>query len=158
MLTTLLFTDIVGSTKLAADLGDERWQECLEEHNALIRHLLKIHTGLEVATTGDGFLARFDGPGRAVRCAQEIHVAVSRVGLEVRAGVHTGEVQLMADNIAGLAVHIGARVAETATAGETRVTSTVRDLVIGSGLEFHDRGMHTLKGVPGEWTILSVKR
>ena len=157
VLATLLFTDIVDSTGLAVELGDQRWQELLEEHNMLLRHELARHDGIEVNQTGDGFLARFDGPGRAVRCAQAIHLATEGRGLQLRAGLHVGEIQLGADNISGIAVHIAQRVMASASPGETRTTGTVRDLVVGSGLGFRDLGEHELKGVPGSWKLMLVE-
>ena len=156
VLATIMFTDIVESTKWVAELGDQRWQELLAEHNTVVRRKIDRHDGITVGTTGDGFLARFDGPARAVRCAQAIHGVTSGLGLKVRAGLHVGEIQLTGDDISGIAVHIGARVMETAAGGEIRVTSTVRDLVVGSGLVFPDLGQHALKGVPGSWTLMSV--
>lgn len=153
VLATVLFTDIVGSTELAATLGDRRWRELLNDHHAIVRRELARFRGREVHTAGDGFLATFDGPARATRCALSITRAVRLIGLDVRAGVHTGEVELMGDDIGGIAVHTGARVAATAEAGEVLVSSTVRDLVAGSGIAFEDRGIHTLKGVPGEWQL-----
>jgi pimeloyl-ACP methyl ester carboxylesterase len=157
VLATVMFTDIVGSTKLATELGDQRWQELLEEHNKIVRREIERHDGIIVNTTGDGFLARFDGPARAVRCAQAAHGAVSGLGLQIRSGLHVGEVQIGQDDISGIAVHIGARVMASANAGETRVTSTIRDLVVGSGLGFIDLGQHELKGIPGSWTLMSVE-
>jgi pimeloyl-ACP methyl ester carboxylesterase len=156
VLATVLFTDIVGSTERAAVLGDRRWRELLDDHDAAVRRALARFRGREVKTTGDGFLATFDGPARAVRCASAVVEAVRALGLDVRAGVHTGEVELMGDDVGGIAVHIGARVAAEAGAGEVLVSSTVRDLVAGSGLAFEDRGARTLKGVPGEWRLLAV--
>ncbi len=157
VLKTVLFTDIVGSTEQAAALGDRRWKELLDTHDDVIRRQLGRFRGEEVNTTGDGFLAAFDGPGRAIECARTIAENARDVGLEVRAGVHTGECELRGDNLAGIAVHIGARVASLAGAGEVLVTSTVRDLVQGSDIEFTDRGRHELKGVPGEWQVLAVR-
>jgi class 3 adenylate cyclase len=156
VLKTVLFTDIVGSTQRAARVGDRRWKELLDQHDTAIRGSLERFRGTEINTTGDGFLAAFDGPARAVRCAQAISADALRFGLEVRAGVHTGECEARGDDLAGIAVHIGARVASLAGPGEVLVTSTVRDLVAGSGIEFADRGAHSLKGVPGEWQVLVV--
>jgi class 3 adenylate cyclase len=156
VLATVLFTDIVGSTEHAAELGDRRWREVLDDFRTCVRRELERHRGREVNTRGDDFLAMFDGPGRAVRCAQAIAVAARPLGLEVRSGVHTGEVELQGEDITGIAVHIGARVASLAGAGEVLATSTVRDLVVGSGIEFAERGQHELRGVPGAWTILAV--
>jgi pimeloyl-ACP methyl ester carboxylesterase len=156
VLATVLFTDIVGSTRLAADLGDRGWRELLQRHHAVVRGELDRYRGREVDTAGDGFLATFDGPARAVRCAQSIVDALRSLGVEVRAGVHTGEVELMGTRIGGIAVHIGARVAGLAAPGEVLVSGTVKDLVAGSGLEFHDRGAHVLRGVPGEWMLFAA--
>jgi class 3 adenylate cyclase len=157
VLKTVMFTDIVDSTARAAAEGDKRWHELLDEHDAVIRRELDRLRGEEVKTTGDGFLAAFDGPGRAISCAQAIASGARALGLEVRAGLHTGECELRDDDLAGIAVHIGARVASLAGPGEVMVTSTVRDLVAGSGIEFTDRGVHQLKGVPGEWLLLAVR-
>jgi len=156
VLATVLFTDIVGSTDAAVRLGDRRWHETLEAHDALIRRELGAFRGLEINTAGDGFLATFDGPARAIRCACSISNAVRKLGIEVRAGLHTGECERMGDNIGGIAVHIGARVAALARAGEVLVSRTVKDLVAGSGLSFQDRGPHGLKGIPGEWQLFAV--
>jgi class 3 adenylate cyclase len=156
VLATVLFTDIVGSTEQAAALGDRKWREVLDRFRHAVRRELADHRGREVNTRGDDFLATFDGPGRAVRCAGAIGVAARPLGLQVRAGLHTGEVELQGDDVAGMAVHIGARVCGLAGADEVLVTSTVRDLVVGSGLEFTDRGRHELKGVPGDWQVLAV--
>lgn len=156
VLATVLFTDIVGSTKLAAELGDRRWRDLLEAHHAAVRRELERFRGREVDTAGDGFLATFDGPARAVRCACAIRDVVTPLGLELRAGVHTGECELVGGKVGGIAVHIGARVAAAAATGEVLVSSTVRDLVAGSGLEFEDRGVRELKGVPGEWRLYAV--
>jgi pimeloyl-ACP methyl ester carboxylesterase len=155
-LATILFTDIVGSTAKAAALGDRRWRELLEEHHALIRRQLVRFRGRELDTAGDGFFASFDGPARAVRCACTIVAAVRDLGLEIRAGLHTGECELVEDKVGGIAVHIGARVAQEARPGEVLVSSTVKDLVAGSGLEFEERGLAELKGVPGEWGLFAV--
>jgi class 3 adenylate cyclase len=157
MLKTVLFTDIVESTARVAAEGDRGWRELLDQHDATIRSELSRFRGEEVASTGDGFLAAFDGPGRAINCAQAIATRSRDLGLEIRAGVHTGECEVRGDNLAGIAVHIGARVAAIAQPGEVLVTSTVRDLVNGSGIEFTDRGPHALKGVPGEWHVLAVR-
>jgi class 3 adenylate cyclase len=156
-LATVLFTDIVGSTERAAALGDRRWRELLDGHHAVVRRELERFRGREVDTAGDGFLAVFDGPARAVRCAAAAAGAVRALGLEVRAGVHTGEVEAMGTRVGGIAVHIGARVAALAQPGEILVSSTVKDLVAGSGIEFEDRGLHTLKGVQGEWRIFAAR-
>jgi pimeloyl-ACP methyl ester carboxylesterase len=156
VLATLLFIDIVGSTSRAAELGDQRWRELLERFFATVRRELARHRGREVHSLGDGLLAVFDGPARTVHCALAIRDAVRDFGLEVRSGAHTGEVELRGEDIQGIAVHIGARVAALAGAGEVWVSSTVRDLVAGSGLEFRDRGRHRLRGVPDEWALYSV--
>jgi class 3 adenylate cyclase len=158
VLSTVLFTDIVGSTEKAAALGDRRWRDLLNRHHALIRTDLARFRGREVKTTGDGILATFDGPARGVRCACAIAEEVRPLGIEVRAGLHTGECEMMGDDVGGIAVHIGARVAALAGAGEVLVSSTVKDLVAGSGLRFGDRGSQSLKGVPGEWHIYAVER
>jgi class 3 adenylate cyclase/pimeloyl-ACP methyl ester carboxylesterase len=157
VLATVLFTDIVDSTKRAADLGDTRWRDLLDRHNDVVRRALDRFRGREIDTTGDGFLAIFDGPARAVRCAEAIREGVRPLGLELRTGMHTGEVEVVGDDIRGIAVHIGARVAALAESGETLVSSTVKDLVAGSGIEFEDRGAHSLKGVPGEWHLFAAK-
>jgi class 3 adenylate cyclase len=157
ILATVLFTDIVGATEKAAALGDRRWRVLLESHHGLVRRELGRFRGREIDTAGDGFLATFDGPARAVRCARAVSDGVRALGLEVRAGLHTGEVELLEGKVSGLAVHIGARVATTAGPGEVLVSSTVKDLVAGSGLRFRDRGLHALKGVPGEWHLYSVE-
>jgi class 3 adenylate cyclase len=156
VLATVLFTDLVGSTQKLAEVGNARWRELVERHNALVRQQLSRFRGQEVDTAGDGFFARFDGPIRAVRCAQAITTAVPELGLEVRAGLHTGECELVGDKIAGLAVNIGARVAALARPGEVLVSSTVKDLVAGSDLGFEDRGVAELKGVPGEWRLFAL--
>ena len=156
VLATLLFTDIVGSTEHAARLGDRAWRELLDRHNEFVREQLSRHRGREVNTAGDGFVAIFDGPGRGVRCARQAVEQVRSLGLEIRTGLHTGEIELVGDDIRGIAVHITARVAGLADGGEVLVSSTVRDLVAGSGIEFEDRGMHQLKGVPDAWRILAV--
>jgi len=156
MLATVLFTDIVGSTEKMAELGDRVWRELLSEHHAAVRRQLGRYRGTEMDTTGDGFFARFDGPARAIRCAQAITEGVHNLGLEVRAGLHTGECEITNGKVAGIAVSTGARIAATAGPGEVLVSSTVKDLVAGSGLSFNDRGTHTLKGVPGEWRLYAV--
>jgi class 3 adenylate cyclase len=155
-LATVLFTDIVGSTERAATLGDRAWRELLERHDAAVRRQLDLYRGREVKTMGDGFLATFDGPARAIRCARALQEEVARLGLEVRAGIHTGEVELIGDDVGGMAVNIGARIGALAGSGEVLVSSTVRELVVGSGLEFADRGVKTLKGAPGEWRLFAV--
>jgi class 3 adenylate cyclase len=156
VLKTVMFTDIVGSTEKAVSLGDRRWHEVLDAHDSAIRSELERFHGQEVKTIGDGFLAAFDGPARAIRCAQAITVKAEDMGIEVRAGLHSGECEARGDDLAGIAVHIGARVGGLAGPSEVLVTSTVRDLVTGSGVEFHDRGSHELRGIPGEWQLLAV--
>jgi class 3 adenylate cyclase len=157
VLATVLFTDIVGSTELAARLGDRSWRDTLEAHEALVAKELDRFRGRAVKSTGDGVLATFDGPARAVRCARELTTAAPRrLGVELRAGVHTGEIELIGDDVGGIAVHIGARVSAMAGAGEVLASSTVKDLVAGSGIDFEDRGAHTLRGVPGEWRVYAV--
>jgi pimeloyl-ACP methyl ester carboxylesterase len=155
VLATVLFTDIVGSTERATELGDRKWSSVLEQHNALVRRELERFRGREVDTAGDGFLATFDGPARAIRCACAVRDAVRSLELEIRAGLHTGECELMGDKVGGIAVHTGARVAAAAGPSEVLVSSTVRDLVAGSGIRFEDRGEHELKGV-GAWRLYSV--
>ena len=156
VLATVMFTDIVGSTEQAIAVGDRRWLDTLARHDAVVRQELVRHRGREVKTTGDGFLATFDGPARAVRCASAIVQAVRPLGLEVRAGVHTGECELVGDDVGGIAVHIGQRVSALAGPGEVLASSTVRDLVAGSGLMFESRGEHLLRGLPDEWRIYAV--
>jgi len=156
VLATVLFTDIVGSTEHASRLGDRGWRDLLQEHNAVVRSEIARMRGREVGTAGDGFLATFDGPARAIRCACAIQEAVKPLGITVRAGLHTGECEMIGEDVGGIAVHIGARVAGLAEPGEVLVSSTVKDLVAGSGLGFADRGVHALKGVPGEWRLYSV--
>jgi len=156
VLATVLFTDIVGSTKVAAELGDRKWRELAERHLATVRTLLARYRGTEMDTAGDGFFASFDGPARAVRCAMAITNAVRPLGIEVTAGLHTGEVERLDDKVAGLAVNIGARVAAMAAPSEVLVSQTVKDLVAGSDLVFEDRGLHELKGVPGKWRVYAV--
>ena len=156
VLATVMFTDIVGSTERAAELGDGRWRELLERHGMVTRRELARHRGCEVKAMGDGVLATFDGPARGIRCAQAITGAVRPLGIEVRAGLHTGECEVMNDDVGGIAVHTGARVSAEAGPGEVLVSSTVKDLVAGSGIVFEDRGARRLKGVPGEWRLYAV--
>jgi class 3 adenylate cyclase len=156
VLATVMFTDIVDSTTRAAEVGDRRWRDLVEEHDRLVRSRLARYHGREVKTLGDGFLATFDGPGRAIRCAADVRDAVRSLGLEVRAGLHTGECEVAGDDIRGIAVNIGARVGAKAAAGEVLVSQTVKDLVAGSGFAFEERGEHELKGVPGNWRLYSV--
>jgi class 3 adenylate cyclase len=156
VLATVLFTDIVDSTRRAAEIGDRHWHALLDAHDAVVRAQLARFRGREVNTSGDGFLAMFDGPQRAIRCAMSIRDAVQALGIEVRAGLHTGECEVRGDAIGGIAVHIGARVSALAGPNDVLVSSTLRDLVIGSGLEFEERGAHELKGVPGEWRLFAV--
>ena len=156
VLATVLFTDIVGSTERAAKMGDRGWRDLLGAHDAAVRRELERFRGREVDTAGDGFLATFDGPARAVRCAISAGEAVRELGMEIRAGVHTGECELDGRKIRGIAVHTGARVASLARAGEVLISHTVKDLVAGSGLGFEDRGVHELKGVPGEWRLYAA--
>jgi class 3 adenylate cyclase len=156
VLATVLFTDIVGSTELTARLGDVEWKKVLERHHALVRRQLAAFRGEEVDTAGDGFFATFDGPARAIECASAIREDVRALDLEIRAGLHTGECELADGKVAGIAVNVGSRVASLAAAGETLVSSTVKDLVAGSGLEFEERGEHELKGIPGTWRLYAV--
>ena len=156
VLATVLFTDIVDSTRRAAEMGDRDWHALLDAHDAVVRSQLARFRGREVNTSGDGFLAMFDGPQRAIRCAMAIRDAVQALGIKVRAGLHTGECEVRGEDIGGIGVHIGARVSAVAGANDVLVSSTLRDLVIGSGLEFEDRGAHELKGVPGEWRLFAV--
>jgi class 3 adenylate cyclase len=156
VLATVLFTDIVDSTRRAAEIGDRDWHALLDAHDAVVRSQLARFRGREVNRTGDGFLAMFDGPQRAIRCAMAIRDAVQALGIQVRAGLHTGECEIRGEDIGGIAVHIGARVSALAGPNDVLVSSTLRDLVIGSGLEFEDRGLHQLKGVPGEWHLFAV--
>jgi class 3 adenylate cyclase/pimeloyl-ACP methyl ester carboxylesterase len=156
VLATVLFTDIVGSTARAVEVGDRAWQDLLNQHHSLVREQLQRHRGREINTLGDGFVAAFDGPARAVRCGQAIAEGVRRLGIHIRAGVHTGECQVMGEDLGGIAVHIGARIGALAAADEVLVSSTVRDLVAGSGLRFEARGNHILKGIPGEWQLLAA--
>jgi class 3 adenylate cyclase len=156
VLATVLFTDIVGSTERAAELGDSEWRRLLERHDVLVRREIDRHRGRYVKSTGDGALATFDGPARAVRAARSLAQALRGLGLEIRAGLHVGEVEVIGEDVGGLAVHIGARVMSHADAGEVLVSSTVKDLVVGSGIDFEERGAHELKGVPGEWRLFAV--
>jgi class 3 adenylate cyclase len=156
VLTTVLFTDIVESTQLAARLGDQAWHDLLERHHAAVRYQLRRFAGVEVDTAGDGFFATFDGPGRAVRCALATVEVAADLGVTIRAGLHTGECELVGDKVAGMAVHIGARIAATAGPGEILVSSTVKDLLAGSGIAFSDRGVHVLKGVEDKWRLFTV--
>ena len=156
VLATVLFTDIVDSTRRAAEMGDRDWRALLDAHDAVVRSQLARFRGREVNTSGDGFLAMFDGPQRAIRCAMAIRDAVQALGIQVRAGLHTGECEVRGDDIGGIGVHIGARVSALAGPNGVLVSSTLRDLVIGSGLEFEDRGSYELKGVPGEWRLFAV--
>jgi class 3 adenylate cyclase len=153
----VLFTDIVGSSEKLASLGDRAWRKLLERHHQLVRRQLVRFRGQEVDTAGDGFFASFDGPARAIRCACAIVAAMPELGLDVRAGLHTGECELVDGKVAGIAVHTGARVAAHAERGQVLVSSTVKDLVAGSGLGFEERGTHKLKGIPGEWRLYAVE-
>jgi class 3 adenylate cyclase len=156
VLATVLFTDVVGSTAKAAELGDRSWRELLEQHHARVREQFARFRGTEIDTAGDGFFARFDGPARGIRCATAIARSLKEIDLDVRAGLHTGECEVVDDKVAGIAVAIGARVAAQAGPGEVLVSQTVKDLVAGSGLEFEERGSADLKGVPGEWRLYAV--
>jgi class 3 adenylate cyclase len=156
VLATVLFTDVVGSTERVAALGDRDWKSLLGRHDEALRDVLARHGGVEVHTAGDGMLATFDSPARAVRCASDMIEATQAMGLAIRAGVHTGEIERHGKDLAGIAVHIGARVAALAGAGEVLVSATVPPLVVGSGLDFVDRGEHELKGVPGPWRLFAV--
>jgi class 3 adenylate cyclase len=158
VLSTVLFTDIVGSTERASRLGDGPWRALLDDHHRAVRTELQAWRGKEIKTIGDGFLATFDGPARAVQCAAAIVDSVGALGLPIRAGVHTGECELVGDDVAGIAVHIGARVMERADPGEVMASSTVKDLVVGSGLRFADRGGHALRGIPDEWRLYALER
>jgi class 3 adenylate cyclase len=158
VLTTVLFSDIVGSTERAASLGDQQWTTLLDRHDAAIRDQLRIFRGREIKTTGDGFVACFDGPARAIRCAQRMLQATSDLGLRLRIGLHTGECEVRGDDLGGLAVHIAARVGALAAPDEVLISRTVRDLVVGSGIAFEDRGTRSLKGVPDEWQLFAVAR
>jgi class 3 adenylate cyclase len=158
VLATVLFTDIVGSTQHAVEVGDRRWRNVLEDHHAVVRSELSRFRGREIDTSGDGFFAIFDGPARAVRCACAIVEGVRPLDLEVRAGLHTGECELIGEKVGGIAVHMCARVAANAAPGEVLVSRTVKDLVAGSGIQFVDRGVQPLKGIPDEWQLFAVKR
>jgi class 3 adenylate cyclase len=156
VLATMMFTDIVGATERAAGLGDERWRDLLQRHHALIREQLARFRGREIDTAGDGFLAAFDAPARGVRCALAVVAGLRRLGIEIRTGLHAGECELLGDKLSGIAVHAGARVASLAGAGEVLVSGTVKELLAGSGIRFEDRGVRTLKGLPGEWRLYAV--
>jgi class 3 adenylate cyclase len=156
VLATVLFTDIVDSTTRASELGDRAWRNLLDRHDDVVRRQLDRFRGTEVKAVGDGFLATFDGPARAIQCGLAIRDNLDPLGLPVRAGLHTGEVELRGDDVGGIAVHIGARVSALAGAGEVLVSSTVKDLVVGSGVTFADRGTYALKGVPDEWRLFVV--
>jgi len=157
VLATVLFTDICGSTERAAALGDRAWRDVLERHDRVVRREVARHRGRAVKSTGDGVLATFDGPARAIRAATTIGEEVRRLGIDIRAGLHTGECEVMGDDVGGMAVHIGARVMSRAAPGEVLVSSTVKDLVVGSGIVFSERGAHELKGVPGEWRLFAAE-
>jgi class 3 adenylate cyclase len=156
VLATVLFTDIVGSTEQAGALGDRRWRELLDAHDRVVRRQLERFRGREVNTVGDGFVATFDGPGRAIQCACAIRDAVKALEIEVRTGLHTGEIEMRGEDVAGIAVHLAQRVSALARSGEVLVSRTVTDLVAGSGIQFEDRGEHELKGVPGNWRLYAV--
>jgi class 3 adenylate cyclase len=158
VLATVLFTDIVGSTEKAAALGDRRWHDLLDGHNAAVRLAIARSRGREIGTQGDGFLATFDGPARGVQCARAIIDSTRPLGIEVRCGLHTGECEIMGEDVGGIAVHIGARIAALAQPNEILTSSTVKDLVAGSGLRFSDLGTKALKGVPGVWNVFRVER
>jgi class 3 adenylate cyclase len=157
VLATVLFTDLVDSTKRASELGDRAWRELLDRHDAAVRRQLDRYRGVEVGTAGDGFLATFDGPARAIQCALSVRENLEPLGLRVRAGLHTGEIERSGSDVRGIAVHIGARVAALAGPGEVLASSTVKDLVVGSGIDFEARGCHTLKGVPDQWRLFAVR-
>jgi class 3 adenylate cyclase len=156
VLTTVLFTDIVGSTDHAVHRGDHEWSDLLQRHHRLVRDALLRFRGVEIDTAGDGFLATFDGPARAIAAARDMCAGVRDLGLEIRVGIHTGEVEQVGNDVAGLAVHIGARIADLAGPGEVLVSRTVKDLVAGSGTTFEDRGAHRLKGIPDEWHVYAA--
>ena len=157
VLATVLFTDIVGSTQRASELGDRAWRQALDEHDSVVRRVLERYRGREVKTTGDGFLATFDGPARGIHCALELIAELAPLGIEIRTGLHTGEVEMRGADVGGIAVHIASRVQAAALPSEVLVSRTVSDLVVGSGIGFVDRGSHVLKGVPGEWQLLAVR-
>jgi class 3 adenylate cyclase len=157
LLTTVVFTDIVGSTERAVALGDHTWRVLLDAHDRAVREQIRRFKGREIKTTGDGFLVSFDGPARAIRCAQAIGQTVGQLGIEVRTGLHTGECEVRGDDLGGLAVHVAARVAALAPPGAILVSGMVKDLVAGSGIEFEDRGERELKGVPGSWKLFAVQ-
>ena len=156
VLTSVLFTDIVASTERAAELGDSAWREVIERHDALVDRVVGEGGGRVVKHIGDGALSAFDGPAKAIRCAEALREGVTELGIELRAGVHTGECEAIGDDLGGLAVHIGARVGALAGPGEVVVSNTVKELVVGSGLQFADRGEHELKGVPGSWRVYAL--
>ena len=156
-LATVMFTDIVGSTERAAQLGDRQWRELLNNYYGTVRKELVTFRGREVDSAGDGLFATFDGPARAIRCACSVREKLRPFGLQVRTGLHTGECELIGDKVGGIAVHIGARVSSAANPDEVLVSSTVKDLVAGSGIQFADRGTHSLKGAPGEWRLFVVQ-
>jgi class 3 adenylate cyclase len=156
VLATILFTDIVASTRLAAELGDRRWRDVLDDHDEMVRRQLARVRGKEIKSTGDGFVAIFDGPARAIHCTRDIAVDAAALGIEIRAGVHTGECEVRDDDIRGIAVHVAARILGEAAPGEVIVSSTVKELVTGSGLRFTDRGTRILRGVPDEWRLFAV--
>ena len=157
VLATVLFTDIVGSTDRAADLGDRKWRHLLDSHDQTTRRQLERFRGREIKATGDGFAATFDGPGRAIQCACAIRDAVRALGMDLRTGLHTGEIELRGDDVAGMAVHIGARVSALAGPGDVLVSGAIPPLVVGSGIAFEDRGEYELKGVPGTWRLYAVE-
>ncbi len=157
MLATVLFTDIVGSTERASTLGDHAWRDLLDRHDTVDTGEIGRFSGREIKSLGDGFLAAFDGPGRALRCARAVTEGAHQIGIEVRCGLHTGECEVRDNDLAGIAVHIGARIGGLAQPGEVLVSTTVKDLVIGSGIEFSNRGEHDLKGVPGTWKLFAVR-
>jgi class 3 adenylate cyclase len=157
VLATILFTDIVESTALAARLGDRRWRELVERHHALVRRQLERFRGHEIDTTGDGFVASFDGPARGIRCAYAIAESVTALGISIRAALHTGECEVVDGKLAGIAVHIASRIAGQTAPGEVLVSNTVKDLVVGSSVAFAERGAHELRGVPGRWSLFAVE-